>query len=169
MSLAALAPTEKSENLIYVTFPLAFSLLAATLITNNPAEWITIIGVMSPLLTIILYEFGYDETYIKNRYTEKILENRHFLTETFAGYHLYLKTWESEIVDVAWGEKFAKHPNVEAKNHIEQAISSYPVRRRFWRLRGTLYLQIWLQSILNNDLGEEWYMFRIENVIAWDV
>jgi hypothetical protein len=142
LSLAALAPTEKSENLIYVTFPLAISLLIATLVSSNPTEWITIIGVISPPLTIILYEFGYDETYIKNKYTQKMLEKRPLLADTFASYHLYLKTWESEIADVAWGEKFARHPNVEAQHHIEQALSSYPVRRRFWRLRGTFYLQL---------------------------
>ncbi|MFQ5833139.1 MAG: hypothetical protein ACE5H4_10580 [Candidatus Thorarchaeota archaeon] len=141
MSLAGLAPTEKSENLIYMTFPIAFSLLVATIVTADPIFWITIIGIMSPPLTVLLYELGLDERYFKNLFTKEVLRARQLLAETFSAYNLYLTTAESRLDRPAWGEKFARDPFVEAKVYIEQTIDSYQVRRRFWRLRGTLYLR----------------------------
>ncbi len=144
LALTALAPTEKSENLIYPMLPLALCLALSVFLSPDPSYWTLITGIGAPILTLILYETSPDEKFFKAIYRAKMREMENVLQDSFILLHLFIKSWQPNL-----NNPFAKDidclMDIEVENYIQNSISSYYITKRFWRLRAFFYV---LPSIL---------------------
>lgn len=152
MTLTSIAPAERTENLVYLLFPTALAVAIAYHITRTVvggeviievAKWPSIIGIIAPLLGILLYEVALDEWGLKSFYRWKLRRGQAGLSWRLAIAHLYLKTWKNEIdraPSISETDQKKDYITTQSAAQIENTVSSYYVRRRFWRIRASIYL-----------------------------
>ena len=144
MALSAMGPSERSEHLIYVIFPVSFSffLLLSLNLASDVGVWVAFVSILAPLLTIVLYEIGVDEFIVKDlarRYIRCKLEKE---KKRRVKDGTKRKSFKDEME--RFREVIQNNSNLltdeEIGVAIENALSSYPVRKRLWRVRATFYV-----------------------------
>ena len=89
MSLSAVAPTEKTENLIYTILPVSVTLFLASVFLLDPGTWLYLIGALAPIFSILLYEIGWDEKNVTKQHQEKLHAN--LTIRTFINCNLFIR------------------------------------------------------------------------------
>lgn len=140
MSLSAVAPTEKTENLIYVLFPVSLTLCLASIFLPDPGTWLSIVGAFTPVLSMLLYEIGWDETRVKKHHQETLEESSFHLEEDFYNCNLFIRTWEGTLQKPPTPGDVSDYLQSEYEILVTSTVSSYTAKRRFWRQRASTYV-----------------------------
>ncbi len=171
MSLAAISPVEKSENLIYTILPVTIGLLIGSLISSDPSVWLSSLAIVSPILTIILYEMALEEEMIKGKFKKHLINHQVQSRRDFFNCNLFIRSWESTLQPFdGVTDTFVN----DLSDFAWSVVSSYVARRHFWRLRATYYLRISLpllifQGIRLIDIGLRYIMTPIIGDFWWIV
>ena len=140
MSLSAVAPTEKTENLIYAVFPVSITLCFASLLLPDPGTWLPVVGAFAPILSIFLYEIGWDETRVKKHHHRVLQTSSSNLEPDFYNCNLFIRTWETTLQKPPTPHGVSDYLESEYKILVTSTVSSYVARRRFWRQRASIYI-----------------------------
>ena len=150
MSISALAPTEKSENLIYTIFPISLMSCIASFLSLDPTTWVALVIVFTPLLVIVFYELGLDEKRIRKHHSDELSKitdrNDFFLC------NLFLRTWETTLRTKGQPSDIDEFLDSEFQSYVMSTSSSHFARRRYWRQRASTYI-IWSTFFISGLIG----------------
>ncbi|MFW9890231.1 MAG: hypothetical protein ACFFER_18765 [Candidatus Thorarchaeota archaeon] len=134
MAFSAMAPSERSEHLIYIILPysLSFYLVLILDLAYDPRIWVAFMTIIAPLFTVFLYELGIDE------FLAKAVARWYLLGENSKPKLLTMLTKHRRIVE----HNIKSFTEGEIRTAVGDALSSYPIRQKFWRLRATSYLMV---------------------------
>lgn len=148
--MSAIAPAEKTENLVYLLLPTALATTLAYIIsrtvidgtiTIDVTKWPIVIGIVAPLLGVFLYEISLDEWAVKAYYRWRISYNSSNLGIRLAKAHLILETWMNQTHSQPPKPKSDNdYMKEQTELQIQNTVSSYYVRRQLWHIRATFYL-----------------------------
>ena len=140
MTLVPIASPERSENLIYTILPFSIGLWILRFFANseNITEMVALLGLVTSLGALILYEISIEErafNWLLRRWTTDSKRN---LETTFLMWNLLVETWQTNREEPpAFESPYFRN---QVRFVVEKSISSNPIRRRVWRLRGFSYL-----------------------------
>ncbi len=165
MAMSALAPTEKSEHLIYTILPLSLSLCLVSFLATSLEQYLSIITIVTPIATIILYEIGPDDWWVKRKYRKMILQDLNKLARSYLAVQLLIQSWNSTVEDIPSSKEVDTHISGNVKQYIDGILSGYIAKRRFWRIRSTIFLSWSIPFIIVGGLR---FLFR-SNIITFDI
>ncbi|MFW9850820.1 MAG: hypothetical protein ACFFF4_16965 [Candidatus Thorarchaeota archaeon] len=162
MSLQMLAPTERSEHLIYSILPLSIATwLASQLGLSDPIQILAAVVSISSFGTIILYEFTPDQWPV-NGFLRWRTRSRPSLKEAILIFNILAKTWKEEPTKRSdWRKDFLDE---QVKNQVSINVNGPFIRKRTWRIRSSVYLLVSIWFIFG-ALGKYLTMLLgIENI-----
>jgi hypothetical protein len=139
LSLSAIAPVEKTENLIYAILPVSLGLLIGSILFDDSTLWLSTLAIVSPIFTILLYEIAPDEKRIEKQFRTYLVNEYSRHQKDFFNCNLFIRTWESTLQTYDVNIDIIKADHSDFSNSV---VSSYSARRHFWRLRATWYVMI---------------------------
>ncbi len=143
MSLSSLAPTEKTEHLIYSLLPISIATWIASLLNlADPIQILVAIATISSFGTILLYEFT-PEQWIINEIIRWRSRSRRSLKEAILIFSVMMQLWNTEPTSQKdWKDDYIEE---QAKRQVSISVSSPYVKKRIWRIRASVYLipSIW--------------------------
>jgi len=145
LSLAAISPVEKSENLIYTILPVTIGLLIGSLISSDPSVWISFLAIVSPILTIFLYEIAPEEGKIKVDFKAHLMNHQNQSRSDFFNCNLFIRSWESTLQPFDGVTDTIVN---DLSDFAGSVVSSFVARRHFWRLRATIYIRLSLPLLI---------------------
>lgn len=149
MSFASLAPTEKTEHLVYSILPLSSALwFVSGLEVTDPIDMLTTVLALTSFFTILLYEFTPDQ-WLLNAILRLVARKRQSLKEAILIFNLLDRSWEkivSERADWKNEDYFEK----EVKRQVSIVVKSPHIRRITWRIRGSSWLFVSMYFIVGS-------------------
>ncbi len=170
MALQAIAPPGRAENLIYTILPFSIGLWLLRSVTDPVyiGETLALLGVVTSLGSIVLYEFGFEEHLLNGilkRLMMRTWNTAQNMYDTFLVWNLYVKTWITSLEELPQLEEssagrfkqllYRLRMNAQLPEEmrspyltdqvtqiVQKTISSNPIKRRVWRIRGFFYLVI---------------------------
>ncbi|MFW9848839.1 MAG: hypothetical protein ACFFF4_06845 [Candidatus Thorarchaeota archaeon] len=131
MALSALAPSERNEHLIYAMLPVALSFYLSLVLklSDDPRIWVGFVTITAPLMIVILYESGIDN-FLVNQAASQYVKHKHIATtRSNIGYFRGLLP-----------HKGLDPESIPIETLVENTLSSYSIRKIFWRVRASLFL-----------------------------
>jgi hypothetical protein len=139
LSFSSLAPTEKTEHLIYSILPISLATFVASfLITNEPLTILVAVISISSFGSLLLFEFTPEKPLI-DEFLRRRTRSRKSLKDALLVFSLMLKAWRSEVIDVT-SEK--DHLENLARNQVSLAVAGPHIGKKTWRIRASVYLII---------------------------
>jgi hypothetical protein len=136
MSLASLAPTEKTEHLIYSIFPLSFATWIVSNLELRLLSALSTVLALTSFLTLILYEFTPDQ-WLLNAILRFKSRRRQSLKEAILIFNLLDRPWERQVTTV-----YEDYFEDEVKKHVSITVNNPHIRRISWRIRGSSWLLV---------------------------
>ena len=170
MALQAIAPPGRAENVIYAILPFSIGLWLLRSVTDPLyfGEALALRGVVTSLGSLVLYEFGFEEPLLNGLLKRLMIRKWNTaqnLYGTFLLWNLFVKTWTTSLDELPQLEESSagrfKHLLYKLRRKaqlpeeirspyltdqvtqiVQKTISSNPIKRRVWRIRGFFYLVI---------------------------
>jgi hypothetical protein len=137
LSLSSLAPTEKTEHLIYSIFPISLATYVASfLVTNNPLTILVAVVSISSFGSLLLFEFTPEKPLI-DEFLRWRTRSRKSLKDALLVFSLMLKAWRSEVIDVTTEKDYLEGL---ARNQVSLAVAGPYIGKKTWRIRASVYL-----------------------------
>lgn len=147
MALQALAPSEKSEHLIYSILPLSVAVwITSQFNIANPLDTLAIITSIATFGVLLLYEITPDEWAI-NKILRWRTHSRESLDHAILVLSSLVRIWEYE--PTSFKDRNEDYIDEQKKVHINITISDPRIRKRIWRIRASAYVFISLYFIMN--------------------
>ncbi len=165
MALSTITSSERTEHLIYAILPFSVGLwiLRFSMISEQIGEMLAVLGLLTSLGTIILYELGLEEHLFNGLLKRLTINPKRNLYGIFLKWNLLVKAWVTSLEEIpkleesnsGWFQRFVlkiegKKPPAESMQSpylrdqtaqiAEKTVSSNPIKRRVWRIRGFFYL-----------------------------
>ncbi len=138
MALSSLAPTEKTEHLIYSLLPISIATWIASLLNlSDPIQILVAIVSISSFGTILLYEFT-PEQWIINEILRWRARTRKSLKEAILMFSMMIQIWNTEPTQLSdWNNDYIEE---QARKQVSISVSGPYIGKRIWRIRASVYL-----------------------------
>jgi len=137
LSLSNIAPTEKTEHLIYSILPIAIATyIASYLVTNDSVTILVTVISLSSFLSLFLFEFT-PEKPILDEFLRRKTRSRKSLEDALLVFSLMFKVWRHEVIDVSETGDYLEEL---ARTQVNIAVAGPHIGKKTWRIRASIYL-----------------------------